>query len=136
MNLAAAWSSSAVVTPGRHFDRSIRRHRAWIAPAIAICSICSGVLTMIPPRYKVPTLRFLFHPQRRQRRADRLVDRVRRRRPVDPIEQAALLVVGDQRLGLVVVAIEAVADDLRLVVVADHERFAADVAGPLALGRV
>src|SRR5438045_5333987 len=102
MNLAAASSSSAVVTPGRHFDRSIRRHRAWIAPAIAICSICSGVLTMIPPRYiSAPTLRFFFHPQRRQGRADRLVDLVRRRRPVDPIEQAALLVVVDKRLSLV-----------------------------------
>ena len=40
-----------MVTPGRTFDRSIFRHRAWISPAAAICSICSGVLMMIPPRY-------------------------------------------------------------------------------------
>src|SRR5436190_18057775 len=130
MNRAAASSSSAVVTPGRHFDRSIRRQRAWIAPAAAIASICSGVLTMIPPRYMESTLRFLFHPQRSQRRADRLVDLVGCRRAVDPVEQAALVVVGDERLGLGVVALEAVADHIRLVVVADDELLPAYVADP------
>ena len=51
MNRSAARSSSSVVTPGRTFERSIFRQRAWIAPAAAICSICSGLLRMIPPRY-------------------------------------------------------------------------------------
>ena len=35
------------------FDRSIRRQRAWIAPAAAIASICSEVLRMIMPRYMI-----------------------------------------------------------------------------------
>src|SRR5947208_13534686 len=47
MKRSAASSSSAVVTPGWHFARSRRRQRAWITPAAAIRSICSGVFLMI-----------------------------------------------------------------------------------------
>ena len=45
MNFSAASSSSAVVTPGRHLERSIFRQRAWIAPAAAIASSCSDGLS-------------------------------------------------------------------------------------------
>src|SRR2546427_10748201 len=47
MKRSAASSSSAVVMPGWHFARSMRRQRAWITPAAAIRSICSGVFLMI-----------------------------------------------------------------------------------------
>src|SRR3954453_4006809 len=136
MKRRAASSRSAVVTPGRHFERSIRRQRAWIAPAAAICSICSGVLTMMPPRYIGMRLRLLFHPDGGEDRADSLGDLVRRRRAVDSVQDPLTLVVGDERLGLNVVALEAVADDLRLVVIAHAALGAADVADALLGGRI
>ncbi len=178
MNRSAAWSSSAVVTPGRHFEISIFRQRAWMRPAAAICSICSGVLRMMPPRY-ISRASFRgsasqpaenrrsgpsTHARRRlgRRRSEaccrgrshgwvyasssmRRVARIARILPadlvgglraVDALEHAAVLVIGDERLGLVVVGLEPLADDLGLVVVADDQLAAADVADALLLGRV
>src|SRR5882757_7165435 len=60
MNFSAASSSSLVVTPGRAFERSMRRQRAWILPASAMASICSEVLRMIMPRYMSVSHPLLF----------------------------------------------------------------------------
>ena len=57
---------------------------------------------MIPPRYI--GLDLLFHLQRREQRADPVADLVRRQRsPSTRLSRPAVLVVGDQRLGLLVV---------------------------------
>src|SRR5688572_26517070 len=119
MKRSAARSSSSVVTPGRIFERSILRQRAWIAPAVAMSSICSGVFRMIPPRYTPSEL--LFHLQRREQRPDAVGDLLGVEPAVDALEQATALVVGDQRLGLGVVLVEPVADHLRPVVLTHLE---------------
>src|ERR671922_1752764 len=134
MNRAAASSSSAVVTPGRHFERSIRRQRAWIAPAAAILSICSGVL-MTMPRY-MRFLGLLLHLEGSQQGPDPIGHLFGRLPPVDPAQDALVLVVGDQGLGLGVVLRQPGADHLRLVVVADDQPAAAHVANSLLLRRV
>src|SRR5581483_8069583 len=103
MNRAAASSSSLVVTPGRTLEASILRQRAWTAPAAAIRSICSGVFLTITPAG--PALDLLH-----------------------PAEQPPVVVAGDQRVGLAVLLLEPVADHLPLVVVADDQARAADVA--------
>src|SRR5204863_6773899 len=130
MNRSAASSSSAVVTPGWHFERSIRTQRAWSAPAAAIRSICSAVFRMIT------RLELLFHAERGEHRPDAVVDLLRRQCAVDRPQEPPLLVVGDQRLRLPVVLHEPVTDHLRLVVVADLELGSADVADPFVLGRI
>ena len=90
MKRSAARSSSSVVTPGRHFERSIFRQRAWIAPAAAICSICSGRLEDDPAAVHVLVpLGLLLHPQRRQQRADPVGDLVGRAGRRRPLQQAA-----------------------------------------------
>src|SRR3954453_19828818 len=118
MNRSAASSSSAVVTPGWHLERSMWRQRAWMAPAAAIWSICSGVLRMIT-EFEGRALELFFHPLRGQHGPDAVADLIGRRRAVDAAKDAALLVVGHQRLGLVVIGAEPVSDYLGLVVVAD-----------------
>src|SRR5215213_3153191 len=50
MNFSAAWSSSAVVTPGRAFRESSVWQRARIFPAAAILSSSSGDFLMITYR--------------------------------------------------------------------------------------
>src|SRR5215208_5347523 len=139
MNFSAASSSSLVVTPGRALERSIRRQRAWIWPAAAIASICSEVLRMIMPRYTTQTL---SHPllfltaERGDDPVNPLLDLVWRHGPVDLVEDALILVVRDERLGLLPVLREAVLDHLGLVVIADDQLAAVDVADPLLLRRV
>src|SRR5581483_4654927 len=134
MNRAAASSSSLVVTPGRTLEASILRQRAWTAPAAAIRSICSGVFLTITPAG--PALELLLHAERGEDGADAIAHLVRAERAVHPAEQPPLVVVGDQRLGLGVILLEPVADHLRLVVVADDQARAADVANAVVLRRV
>src|SRR6266545_1530194 len=135
MNRAAASSSSAVVTPGWHLERNIRRQRAWIAPAAAMRSICSGVLRMITTS-ESRALELLFHAERGQQSSDAVADLVRGRQAVDPAKDRPLLVVGDEWLGLLVVGAETVAYHLGLVVLANLEPRPADVADALVLRRV
>src|SRR6266550_346472 len=139
MKRSAASSSSAVVMPGWHFERSMRRHRAWITPAAAIRSICSGVFLMIirrSPRQRKPSLELFFHAQGGEQGSNPVVDLVGLQRAVHPPQQSLGLVVGHHRLGLRVVLLEAVADDLGLVVLADLQARAADVADVLVLRRI
>src|SRR6188472_3437616 len=99
MKRSAASSSSAVVTPGWHLDRSMRRQRAWIAPDAAICSIWSGVFLMImlagPPVPRL-ALQFLLHAAGGQHRPDPVVDLVGVARTVHVAQDPALLVVRHQ----------------------------------------
>src|SRR6266545_2418688 len=134
MKRCAASSSSAVVMPGWHFERSMRRQRAWIAPAAAIRSICSWVFLIINARRGF--LQLFLHAQGGEQGTDPVVDLVRPQRAVDPPQQPVALVVGHQRLRLRVVLLEAVANDLGLVVIAALQAGAADVANALVLGRI
>src|SRR5918994_7222730 len=113
MNRSAAWSSSAVVTPGLHLERSMRRQRAWISPAAAIASICSAVLRMIIERYISPqTLastrlsNLLFHPQGGKHRVDALTNFLRGPGAVDVAEDLLGVVACDHRLGLLAVLLD------------------------------
>src|SRR3954453_22431159 len=135
MNFSAASSSSFVVTPGRALERSMRRQRAWILPASAISSICSEVLRMIMPRYIFPSshpLLFLA-AKRGQDPVDHLLHLVRGVAAVHVHEDPTLLVVVNQRLGLLPVLLETVLDHIGLVVVADDHLAAVDVADALLL---
>src|SRR5215212_4388002 len=141
MNFSAAASSSSVVIPGRALAASIRRQRTRTSPEAAIWSTCSGVFLMIM-RYtlvvagdragRLDSL-VLLHPQRRQGAAHLLGHGGRRRLAGDPPQDAAVVVVGDERLGLLVVGRESLADHLGFVVVADDQRRAVDVADALLL---
>src|SRR5687768_6406216 len=133
MKRSAASSSSAVVAPGRTLEASIRMQREWTAPAAAIFSSWSGVLRMII-RYTLGDV--LFELEGREQSANPLADLVRRHLPVDPAQQTGVLVVGDERLGLLRVLVESVADHLGLVVVTDDQLAAVDVADALLGGRV
>src|SRR5882757_2741890 len=112
MNFSAASSSSLVVTPGLVCERSMRRQRAWILPASAIASICSEVLRMIMPRYMVSSSHpLLFLPaQGGKDSVDQLLDLIRGATAVNLIQDATLLVVVDQRLGLLPVLHQAIFD--------------------------
>src|SRR4051795_7675871 len=101
MNRSAASSSSAVVTPGWHLERSMWRQRAWIAPAAAIWSICSGVLRMITEN-ESRALQLLFLSQRREKGADPAAHLVGRHLPVNAVQNPPLLVMRDEGLRLVV----------------------------------
>ena len=117
MKFSAAASSSWWSRPGRAFAASIFRQRARISPAAAIFSICSGVLRMII-RYTLDRL-VRLESKRRQGARNLGGDLVRRRRRRRSGAARSVVVVVDQRLGLLVVGLEPVADDLGLVVVAD-----------------
>src|ERR1700750_498443 len=142
MNFSAAASSSSVVTPIRAFEASIFRQRTRISPEAAIFSTCSGVFLMII-RYTLLVYPsgsreasdglVLLHTQRRQGAADLLGHLFRRRLASDPAQAAAAVVVGEERLGLLVVGLEPLADHLGLVVVADDQRRAVDVADAFLL---
>src|SRR5215211_4132555 len=113
MKRSAASSSSAVVTPGRALRRSMSWQRTSTRPAAAIFSISSGLLRMIAIGY----LELRLETEGRERRPHVVVDLLRRPRAVEAAQEALVLVVLDQRLGLLVVDGESVADRLRLVVV-------------------
>src|SRR5215204_4131575 len=139
MNFSAASSSSLVVTPGRAFERSIRRQRAWIEPAAAMASICSEVLRMIMPRYMIRSrsnLHLLLAAEGGEHGVNALLDLVGRRLALDVVEDAVLLVVVDHRLGLLAVLVEPVPDHLRFVVVAHDQLAAIDVTDAFHLRRI
>src|SRR3954447_9466069 len=133
MNFSAVASSSSVVMPGRTFDSTIFMQRTRMSPAAAILSTCSGVLRTII-RYTLYSL-VLLQTHRRQGAPDLLGDLVGTRLAGDPAQDAALVVVVHQGLGLGVVLLEAVADHLRLVVVADDQRRGVEIADALPLRR-
>src|SRR5829696_5559229 len=131
MNFSAALSSSTVVTPGRTLPaiRSIVLTR--MAPAAAILSISAGDFLTI-----IAASESFFQAERGEGRADVVVDIDLVLRAVEAAQQAPLLVVVLERLGLLVVGREALLDLLRLVVLALRERLAVLVAAALVLGRV
>src|SRR3954451_5911766 len=131
MNFSAARSSSLVVTPGRILPASRSIVLTRIAPAAAILSISAGDFLMI-----MRTSETFFEAERREGRADVVVDLDLVLRPVEAPQQAAIFVVVDQRLGLLMVGRQALLDLLRLVVGALVQRLAALVALALVLRRV
>ena len=86
-----------MVTPGRILPASRFIVLTRIAPAAAICSISSGVFLMIKvPRSSArPGNQIFLEPQRRDHRADVVVDLGRAAGAVDPAHQALLIVVLD-----------------------------------------
>src|SRR4051794_32418912 len=132
MNFSAASSSSPVVTPGLIFPATRFIVLTRIAPAAAIRSISSGVFLMIT----CAPLDIFLEAKRRNHRPDVVVNLGRLARAVDPPHQPPLVVVLDERLGLVVVDLEAVANDLGLVVVALDQPRAVLVADIVVLGRI
>src|SRR5947209_17344506 len=132
MNFSAARSRSAVVVPGRILPATRFIVLTRIAPAAAIRSISSGVFLMIT----WAPLDIFLETKRRNHRPDVVVNFGRLTRAVDPPHQSLLVVVLDERLGLVVVDLKAVADDLGLVVVALDQPRAVLVADIVVLGRV
>src|SRR3954464_5224792 len=140
MKVSAALSSSPVVTPGRTLPSSSLSVRTRMSPAAAILSISSGDFLMIKSGCSRDSperpLDLFLEAQRRQRRADVVVDLGRRTRPVEALEDPALVVESDERLGLGAVGLQALADRLGLVVVALEELEAVAVAHALVLGRV
>src|SRR5690349_6227020 len=111
MNFSAARSSSSVVTPGRILPASRSMVRTSTSPAAAMRSISSGLFLMII------RLHVLLEPQGGDHRPDVVVDIGLIPRPVDPAQQPLVVVVVDHRRGLGVVDVQAVADDVGLVVV-------------------
>src|SRR2546421_5613389 len=136
MNFSAASSRAAVVTPGRALPWSRLRVRASTRPAAVIFSISSGDFWMIMLSTLVPrALQLGFELQRGERRADVVVDLVRRAGAIEAAQQALVLVPLDQGLCLFVVDLEALLDRLRLVVVALDQLRAVHVADALVLRR-
>src|SRR3954447_20993730 len=140
MYFSAARSRSAVVTPSRTLDSRSLRVRTRMAPAAAILSISSGVLRMITARYRVRARRprstgsvLVLHAERRDRRAEVVVDLGRAARAVEAVQQVVAVVVLDERRRLVAVDLEALAHGLLAVVLALGERLAIDVADVVAL---
>src|SRR3954451_923264 len=129
MNFSAAASRSSVLTPGRTLPASRSMVRTRISPARAILSISAGVFLMIIGGASEP----LFEPQRREGGPDVVVDLGGAARAVEAPQQALLLVVVDQRLGLLMVRREPLLDHLRLVVLAQLEGAPAEVAHALGL---
>src|SRR4051812_29913364 len=144
MKRSAAWSSSSVVTPGRTLRDSRSSTFVWMAPAAAMASISAGDFLMITtpqcrtdrlPVRRPARLQALFEAQRRQRLADVRVHVLGVARAVEAVQQPRIVVAVDQRLGLPVVDVEAVAGRLPPVVVSLDERRAVGVAHPPALRR-
>src|SRR5579862_251372 len=119
MNFSAAASSSWVLTPGRTLPARRFIVRTRMSPAAAMRSISSGVFLMIIGASVLPwpgssaqrssqresrsDSHVLLQAQRGDHRADVIVDLRLLPRAVDPPHQPLLVVVVDQRLGLVVV---------------------------------
>src|SRR5688500_18197431 len=122
MKRSAARSSSPVVTPGRTLPASRSIVRTRMSPARAILSISAGLFLMIM------ALQALFEAERRVGGPDVVVDLGRAARAVEPPQQPALLVVVDQRLGLLVVGGEPLAHLVRVLVLAAGQRPRALVA--------
>src|SRR5688572_26512064 len=118
MNLSPARSRSPVVTPGRHIPRSIARQPATISPASAITSISSGVLRTI----------IGLELQAGERGANLVTHLLGVARSVDAPQHALAIVVVDQGLRLLLVLLQAVLDDLGLVVLALDQAAAVHVA--------
>src|SRR3712207_5280922 len=132
MKRSAASSSSFVVTPGRTFDSSSRWQRTSTSPAAAIFSISAGDFLMIMPGAP-SALDLVLESERRDRRPQVVVDLGRVAAAVEAAQRARLLVVVDERLGVLVVDAEALLDRLGLVVVALDELRPVDVAHALVL---
>src|SRR5436305_8839903 len=116
MKRSAARSSSAVLTPGLTLPARRFIVRTRIAPAAAIRSISSGLFLMI-----IGLLHVLLEPQRRDHRPNVIVYLGWIASPVDAAHQPLLVVVGDQRLGLLVVHAQPVLDHVGLAVVALYQ---------------
>src|ERR1700753_3894234 len=101
MNFSAASSSSSVVIPGRAFALRIFIVRTRMSPAAAIWSSCSGVLRMIMGRTVESGVALRL--RRGEDLAQFLGDLGGFALARDPAQYAVSLVVGDQRLGLLVV---------------------------------
>src|SRR5687767_10324833 len=97
MNFSAASSSSSVVTPGRIFASSRSMQRTWISPALAISSISADDFL------RIIGSELGLEAQRGQGSPDVVVDLRGRPRAVEAAQDAALLVVLDQRDRLLVV---------------------------------
>src|SRR4051794_17078853 len=146
MYFSAARSRSAVVTPSRTLPSMSLSVRTRMAPAAAILSISSGVLRMITSPHRVrargrrarfrPVLVLVLHAQRGDRRAEVVVDLGRAAGAVEAVQDVALVVVVDERRGLVAVDLQAPAHRLLFVVLALAERLAVDVADLVVLRRV
>src|SRR5829696_2671898 len=142
MYFSAARSRSAVVTPSRTLPSRSLSVRTRMAPAAAILSISSGVLRMITSPYRVrargrrPRLELVLHAERGDRRAEVVVHLGRAARAVEAVEDVVLVVVVDERRGLVPVHLQALADRLLPVVLALAQRLAVDVADLVVLRRV
>src|SRR3954468_15009083 len=133
MYFSAARSRSSVVTPSRTLPSRSLSVRTRMAPAAAILSISSGVLRMITARYRVRArrrrpLELVLHAQRGDRGPEVVVDLGRAAGAVEAVQDVALVVVVDERRGLVAVDLQAAAHRLLAVVLALAERLAVDVA--------
>ena len=135
MNRSAAWSSSAVVTPGRalraqhlqaaRLDRARRRHLLDLLGGLEDDPAAVHGLTS-----------FFLHPQRREQRADPVADLVRRQRPStrsrSPRPRSRRSAARSSRgTGSSRLRITSGLSSSRTI-----ERRAADVADALVLGRV
>src|SRR3954471_3801912 len=113
MYFSAARSRSAVVTPSRTLPSSSLSVRTRMAPAAAILSISSGVLRMITAPYRVRARGgrarsrgrsvLVLHAQRRDRRPEVIVDLGRAAGAIEAVQDVALVVVVDERRGLIAV---------------------------------
>src|SRR3954449_9109103 len=142
MYFSAARSRSAVVTPSRTLPSRSLSVRTRMAPAAAILSISSGVLRMITAPYRVrargrgdPASELFLHAQRGDRRAQVVVHLRRAAGSVEAVQDVVLVVVLDERLRLVAIDLQALADRLLAVVLALRERLTVDVAHALLLWR-
>src|SRR3954454_21138128 len=146
MYFSAARSRSAVVTPSRTLPSSSLSVRTRMAPAAAILSISSGVLRMITAPYRVRARGgrarspgrsgLVLHAQRRDRRPEAIVDLGRAAGAIEAVQDVALVVVVDERRGLLAVDRQALSHRLLAVVLALAERLAVDVADLVVLRRV
>src|SRR3954471_13056753 len=141
MYFSAARSRSSVVTPSRTLPSRSLSVRTRMAPAAAILSISSGVLRMITARYRVRArrrrpLELVLHAKRGDRGPEVVVDLGRAAGAVEAVQDVVVVVVGDERVGLIAVDLEAVATRLLAVVLALAERLPVDVAHVVVLRRV
>src|ERR1035437_9570015 len=135
MNFSAAWPSSRVLTPGRILPASRFTVLTRMSPAAAIRSISSGVFLMITRSPGGPS-NILLEAQRRDHRADVVVDLRGLAGSVDPAQQTLLVVVAHQRLGLLLVYAQPIADNLGLVVIAGDTPRAVLLADVITPARV